>query len=112
MVARELRRGTLLEAFETHEDERLLDRGRDLLLARPRLGDLERIRDVLEDVHVRPDGVALEDHADPARLRRDERAVPPDDPPPDRDAPPLGALEAGAAAKGPRLNASRGPEAR
>src|SRR3989442_10345534 len=101
MVARELRRGTLLEAFETHEDERLLDRGRDLLLARPRLGDLERIRDVLEDVHVRPDGVALEDHADPARLRRDEPALPRDDPAAARDSPPPRAPQAGDAAQPP-----------
>src|SRR5438445_86507 len=99
-------------ASQTPEDERLLDRGRDLLLARPRLGDLERVRDVLEDVHVRPDRVALEDHADPARLRRDERAVPRDDPAADRDAPPLGALEAGDAAKCRRLPASRGTEQR
>ena len=45
----------------------------DVLLGEP--AHLQRKRHVLEDVHVRPDGVGLEHHAEIALVRRDENAL-------------------------------------
>src|SRR5579859_4345958 len=64
LTARELRRRATLEALQPHQ----LEGFGDLVLddAARRATYSERIGDVLEDGHVRPDGVALEDHADVA----------------------------------------------
>src|SRR5437867_1722344 len=92
--------------------ERLLHCAPELRLRRWTLGDAQREGDVLEDAHVRPDGVRLEDHADVARVRRNEpsrsrqhRLVEPDDAV-------LGTLESGDAAERRRLAAAGGAEDR
>src|SRR6266542_6282060 len=75
LPTRKLRRRSILEALEPHQHERLFHGTFDLLIGRPRLRHAERIRDVLEHVHVRPDGVRLEDHPDRAFVRRNERTI-------------------------------------
>jgi hypothetical protein len=77
-----------------------------------RATDLERIADILGDAHMRPDGIALEDHADGAVIRRsvDTRARIEDAVPTDGDAPLIGALEPRDASQGRGLAAARGAE--
>src|SRR5262249_61524034 len=75
---------------------------------------LKRERDVLEHRHVGPDGIALEDHAHAAPLRRHEqsglggghRAAS------HEDLTPIGTLESGDEPEGGRLAAAAGPEER
>jgi hypothetical protein len=68
LAAGELRRETLRERAETHAVERRGDLARDLILAdaaRP-----QPVGDVVEDRHMRKDGVVLEHHAEVATMRR------------------------------------------
>ena len=67
---------------------------------------LEAEGDVVVDLHVREDGVALEDHRDPAAARRQVGRVAAADP----DAPAVDLLEPGEAAEQRRLAAAGGPE--
>ncbi len=70
LAARQERRGTVLEARQLHQLERLHHLVTDLLAVEPPLHLAQRERHVLEHVHVRPDGVGLEHHADVALVGR------------------------------------------
>ena len=68
LAARELADLAVREPVEPDDRQRLLDPARDL---GPRdAPDLEPVGDVLEDAHVREQGVVLEHHADVAASRR------------------------------------------
>ena len=88
LASRQLRRHAPFEPPEAHDLEReidpLLDLGPAQSLART-LG--QRERDVVEDVHVWPDGVVLEDHADVSGVRRDREPSGVDDGVPQLDRP-------------------------
>ena len=75
---------------------------------------LERVGDVLEHGHVRPDRVRLEDHAEVALVGRHERRRRRrgDDAPAQRDLAGVGTLEAGDQAQGRGLAAAARPEQR
>jgi len=72
LAAGELRGGPLLEAVELDEAQGPGDLPFDLL---PGLvAGLQRVGHVVEDVHVGPDGVGLEHHAEAPPVGRDEEA--------------------------------------
>jgi len=73
LAAGELGRGALFHAFQVHEAQRLGHALADDLLGD--VADLQRVGDVVEHIHVRPDGIGLEHHAEPALLRGTEMSV-------------------------------------
>src|SRR6185369_6002000 len=96
------------EGFEIDLAKRLADLGIDRgtgLAAGPK-----PVGDVLEYAHMRPDGVRLEHHVDPAPLRRDIAAVGGDHFGPDANGAVRRRLEAGDAAQSRRLAAAAGAE--
>jgi hypothetical protein len=116
LPAGEIRRRPRREMVELDDRQRALDTLAQLapseaLLARRHL---QRERDVLEDVHVRPDRIRLEDHPDPAFVRghahallgREER------PSVERDLARVGRLQPGDRAQRRRLPASGRSEQR
>src|SRR5262249_55305206 len=70
LSARELRGETLLEPGQPDHLEYIRDAAPHLRV--PYAGHAEREGNVVEDRHVRPDRVALEDHADAAPVRGEE----------------------------------------
>ena len=73
LTAAELRCRPVLEPVELHEMKRLFDLPSDLLFGF--VPGLEGVGHVVEHVHVGPDGVGLEHHAQPPFLRRDIDAL-------------------------------------
>ena len=67
LSTRQARRRPIREMRHLDDFERLRGAARDLRLAQP--ATLERVGDVLEHVHVRPDRVGLEHHAEVAPVR-------------------------------------------
>src|SRR2546422_6039798 len=72
LPAGELGRLAIGELVELHRSEDAQDLVPDFLPGKPAVADLQRKGRVLEDVHVRPDGVGLEHHAEAAPVGRDE----------------------------------------
>ena len=75
LATRKLRSGPTGQVVELNEAQRPHDRFTNVLLLRILVPVLQRERDVLENRHMRPDRVALEDHADVALMWRDEFGV-------------------------------------
>ena len=73
LPAAELCGRPVFEPVELHKMERLGDLAGDLLPGF--IAGLERIGHVVEDVHVRPDGVGLENHSQSSPIRRDIDAL-------------------------------------
>ena len=72
LPAGELGRLAVCELLELHRPQDAQDLVADFLRGKPAVADLQRKGRVLEDVHVRPDGVRLEHHAEAAPVGRDE----------------------------------------
>src|SRR5258708_5114285 len=72
LAARELGRIAIGELLELHSLQDALDLIADLLPGELAVADLQRKGRVLKHVHVRPDGVGLEHHAEAAPVGRDE----------------------------------------
>ena len=74
LAAGQLRSRTALQAIEAHQSERLHHAILHLSFGQFALALCERERNIIEHVHVRPDSVGLEHHADGALVRRDVSA--------------------------------------
>ncbi len=72
LAARELGRLAVGELLELHRGQDALDLVADLFPGSLAVADLQRKGRVLKHVHVRPDGVGLEHHAEAAPVGRDE----------------------------------------
>ncbi len=72
LPAGELGRLAVGKLIELHRSEDAQDLVPNFLPGKPAVADLQRKGRVLEDVHVRPDGVGLEHHAEAAPVGRDE----------------------------------------
>ncbi len=75
LAAGELGRLAVGELVELHRPEDAQHLVPDFLPGKPAVADFQRKGRVLEDVHVRPDGVGLEHHAEAAAVGRDEDTI-------------------------------------